>query len=213
MKVHVLTVGMFQSNCYVPCCESTGEAILIDPGDEGERIVSFIEKKKLDVKFIVNTHAHIDHVSALNVVTASLHAPVLLHEADRFIFDNLAYQGTLYGLDAPKGIVIDRYLKDGDEIAFGNEKLRVIHTPGHSPGSVALLADGARPNIVFSGDTLFSGSIGRTDLFGGSFDQIMESLRTAFLSLPDDTIVYPGHGESSTVGEEKLHNPFMLQIR
>jgi hydroxyacylglutathione hydrolase len=212
MEVKVLTVGMFQSNCCIPYCAETREAVVIDAGDEGERILSFIGDNRLDVKYIINTHAHIDHVSALTDVAGALRVPVLMHKEDDFIFKNLAYQGSLFGLEAPKGITIDRFLKDGDEIAFGREKLKVLHVPGHSPGSIALLADAARPQIVFSGDTLFKGSIGRTDLFGGSYDQIMESLATVFLALPDDTIIYPGHGERSTIGAEKKYNPFLLQI-
>lgn len=212
MKVKILTVGMFQSNCCIPYCPETKEAVVIDPGEEGERILSFISDNRLDVKYIVNTHAHIDHVSALTEVAGSLRVPVLLHKEDDFIFNNLAYQGSLFGLEAPKGVTIDRFVEDGDEIAFGRETLKVVHVPGHSPGSIALLADSVRPHIVFSGDTLFKGSIGRTDLFGGSFDQIMESLRDVFLALPEDTIVYPGHGESSSIGAEKRYNPFLLQL-
>lgn len=212
MEVKVLAVGMFQSNCCIPYCTETREALVIDPGEEGERILSFINDNRLDVKYIVNTHAHIDHVSALTQVTGVLQVPVLMHKEDDFIFNNLAYQGSLFGLEAPKDVSIDRFLEDGDEIEFGREKLKVVHVPGHSPGSIALLADAAKPKIVFSGDTLFKGSIGRTDLFGGSYDQIMESLRTVFLALPDDTIVYPGHGERSTIGVEKQYNPFLLQL-
>lgn len=212
MEVKVLAVGMFQSNCCIPYCTETREALVIDPGEEGERILSFINDNRLDVKYIINTHAHIDHVSALTQVAGVLQVPVLMHKEDDFIFKNLAYQGSLFGLEAPKDVSIDRFLENGDKIEFGREKLKVVHVPGHSPGSIALLADTSQPKIVFSGDTLFKGSIGRTDLFGGSYDQIMESLRTVFLALPDDTIVYPGHGERSTISAEKQYNPFLLQL-
>ena len=212
MNVEIMAVGMFQSNCFIPYCTETNQALIIDPGEEGDRILSFVAGKRLDVRYIVNTHAHIDHVSALTDVAGALNVPVLLHEEDEFIFKNLEYQGSLFGLEAPKHVSIDRFLKDGDEIVFGRETLTVVHVPGHSPGSVALLADRSHPKIVFSGDTLFKGSIGRTDLFGGNYEQIMDSLRRFFVPLPDDTVIYPGHGEPSTIGGEKRHNPFLLEL-
>lgn len=212
MKIELITVGMFQSNCFIPYCEEKREAVIIDPGDEGDRILSIVEDKKLEVKYIINTHAHIDHVSALASVSKSIKAPVLMHKEDVFIYENLSYQSSMFGLEAPHGVPISRFLEDGEEILFGGLKLRVIHTPGHSPGSIALIADDEQPWVIFSGDTLFRGSIGRTDLFGGNFDQIMDSLREVFLPLPDDTVVYPGHGEPTTIGEEKLHNPFLIDL-
>ncbi len=212
MRVGVLTVGIFQSNCYVLSCERTGEAIVIDAGGEGERIVSFIKERRFDVKAIVNTHAHIDHVAALSIVAPAFSAPVLMHEGDLPIYANLASQASMFGIPAPHDIKIDRFLEDGDKIEFGDAAGEVIHTPGHSPGGISILFRGENPQKIFSGDTLFMESIGRTDLYGGDFETIMNSLKDAYLPLPEDTIVYPGHGAETTIGMEKSYNPFLSQL-
>jgi len=212
MRVETLTVGMFQSNCYVVYCEEKREALIIDPGDEGARIVGFVKDERLDVKGIVNTHSHIDHVSALAEVREAFDAPVMMHEDDFFIYENLAYQGTLFGLKAPEGIKIDSFLENGENIRFGECRLQVVQTPGHSPGSISLVAPDGKPVKVFAGDTLFKGSIGRTDLYGGNYEQIIDTLRNVFLTLPDDAVVYPGHGEATTIAQEKKHNPFLMNI-
>jgi hydroxyacylglutathione hydrolase len=213
MKILHLTVGMFMSNCYLPYCQETREAIVIDPGDEGERILSVIEENELVVKAIVNTHAHIDHVSALSIVAPALNVPVMMHEGDTPIYENLAVQASMYGLEPPRDVNIDRFLADGDTIAFGNVEGEVMHTPGHSPGSISILFKANAPHLLVSGDTLFKGSIGRTDLYGGNFDTMARTLRQVFLPLADDTVVFPGHGEPTTMGVEKRSNPFLMQLR
>jgi len=212
MQVEVLTVGMFQSNCYLLSCERTGEAIIIDAGDEGERILSLIESRDLKIKAIVNTHAHIDHVSALSEVAPALSAPVLMHKGDLEIYDNLAAQAATFGMKAPQNIKIERFVEEGDKIEFGDVTCEVIHTPGHSPGGISIICRGDKPQKIFSGDTLFMGSIGRIDLHGGDFETIIQSLQDKYLPLPDDTIVYPGHGGDTTIGTEKRHNPFLSQL-
>jgi glyoxylase-like metal-dependent hydrolase (beta-lactamase superfamily II) len=212
MKVKTLTVGVFQSNCYLVSCERTNDAVVIDAGGEGERILDAIEKDKLNVSALINTHGHIDHVSALSVVAPALSAPVLMHEGDLPIFNNLSSQAAMFGVPAPEGIEITRFLKTGDKIEFGDVTGEVIHTPGHSPGGISLLFRDENPQIIFTGDTLFMGSIGRTDLYGGDFETIIQSLRNAYLPLPNRTIVYPGHGDHTTIGTEKHFNPFMSQL-
>ncbi|MFH1754562.1 MAG: MBL fold metallo-hydrolase [Candidatus Latescibacterota bacterium] len=212
MRVRTLTVGLFQSNCYLVSCERTNEAIVIDAGGEGERILDAIEKEKLDIKAIVNTHAHIDHVSALSVVASAKPVPVLMHEGDMPIFNNLSTQAAMFGVSAPEDIEITRFIRSGDTIEFGDITGGVIHTPGHSPGSISLIFRGENPQVIFTGDTLFMGSIGRTDLYGGDFETIIKSLREVFLPLPGRTVVYPGHGDHTTIGTEKQFNPFMSQL-
>ena len=212
MHVERLIVGMFQSNCYLLSCERTGEAIIIDAGDEGERILSLVESRNLNIKAIVNTHAHIDHVSALSEVAPALAAPVMMHKGDLEIYDNLAAQAATFGMSAPRNIKIERFLEEGDKIEFGDVSCEVIHTPGHSPGGISIICRDDKPQKIFSGDTLFMGSIGRIDLHGGDFETIIRSLQDKYLPLPDDTIVYPGHGGDTTIGTEKRHNPFLSQL-
>ncbi len=212
MKVKTLTVGLFQSNCYLVSCERTNDAVVIDAGGEGERILSTIEKDQLNVKALVNTHGHIDHVSALSVVAHALSVPVLMHEGDLPIFNNLSSQAAMFGVPAPEGIEITRYLQSGDTIDFGDVSGEVIHTPGHSPGGISIIFRDENPQVIFTGDTLFMGSIGRTDLYGGDFETIIRSLRDIYLPLANRTIVYPGHGDHTTIGTEKQFNPFLSQL-
>jgi glyoxylase-like metal-dependent hydrolase (beta-lactamase superfamily II) len=203
---------MFQSNCYLVSCERTKEAVVIDAGGEGERILAAIEQDQLAVKALINTHGHIDHVSALSVVAPALEVPVLMHEGDLPIFSNLSSQASMFGVPAPEGIEITRHLQSGDKIEFGDVTGEVIHSPGHSPGGISLIFRGEDPPVIFTGDTLFMGSIGRTDLYGGNFETIIESLRNIYLPLADSTIVYPGHGDHTTIGTEKQFNPFLSQL-
>jgi len=208
MILETLVVGAFQSNCLILSCEETKESVVIDPGDEAERILKKIISNNLNVKQIVQTHAHIDHIGAAKAVIEATGAPLLLHQNDQLLFDNLQAQAYMFGLEIDEPSRIDKFIEEDDEVLFGNHKMRVIHTPGHSPGSVCFHIDGEK-SILVSGDTLFCQSIGRTDLPGGSSEQIIESIRNKLFQLPDDTVVYPGHGLNTTIGDEKKYNPFV----
>lgn len=203
MIVKALAVSMFATNCYLAGCPDTGEAAVIDPGGEGKRIAREIENLGLSVKYIVNTHGHVDHIGANAYIREISGAPILLHKNDLDVYRN---PGFGLGLAVKKQPPPDRFIREGERVVFGRLALTVLETPGHTPGGVSLLLDQA----VFTGDTLFAGSIGRTDLRGGSFDQIMRSIKERLLVLPPGTKIYPGHGPASTIGEEKQSNPFVL---
>lgn len=210
MRVQMLTVGVFQSNCFVASCEETGEAIIVDAGDDAERILDHV--RDLDVKLIFNTHAHIDHVGALAAVKTALGVPVLMHENEMETYKRIPEQGAMFGLPAPGLVEIDRFVAGGDVVAFGNLRGRVVDTPGHSPGGVSLVFDDPSPPIAFVGDVLFRGSIGRTDLFGADHSVMMATLRDVIMKLPDDMIAYSGHGPETTIGLEKRTNPFLVGL-
>ena len=209
MNLKMLTVGSVSTNCYVVWCSNTGEAVVIDPGfdreGEGERVLGVLKENRLKVKFIVDTHGHSDHIRGNGVVKNATGAPILIHKADANMLSQvgrnpLASFGSLEVSPAADG-----FLEDADVLRFGKVALQVLHTPGHSPGSISLVGE----NCVFTGDTLFAGSIGRVDLPGGSGKAIMQSLREKLAALPERIIVYPGHGPKSTIGEEKRSNPFL----
>jgi glyoxylase-like metal-dependent hydrolase (beta-lactamase superfamily II) len=183
-----LTVGPIQANCYIVGCKKTGEAVVIDPGGDVSRIVSEIVKKKFTVRYILNTHGHWDHTAGNDELKEITKAPLLIHRADA---------GGLH--ERPEGL-----LEEGQEILFGTWTLRVLHTPGHTPGGVSFFS----PGVVFTGDTLFAGSIGRTDLPGGNYTALIQGVRHKLLSLDERVRVYPGHGPPSTIAEEKQYNPF-----
>ncbi len=199
-----LVVGPFGSNCYIVGSKSSKEGMIIDPGDEAEVILSNVKDLELEIKSIVLTHAHIDHIGALKEVKEATGAEVAIHtdEAESLQRQPLS---TMFGISYPAPPPPDRSLKDGDSIDIGDLHFEVLHTPGHSPGCICLLGEG----IIFSGDTLFNYSIGRTDLPGGSYSQLMDSIHTRLMTLPDDTIVYPGHGPDTTIGTERQGNPFL----
>jgi len=194
MFIKMFTVGLLAANCYLVGDKEAGEAVVIDPGFEGESeakmVFNEIARSRLKVKFIVNTHGHSDHIGGNRVTKEYYGAPILIHEQDFSLLSN------------PPA---DRKLRDGEVIEVGDVKLRVVHTPGHSKGSIVLLGS----DEVFSGDTLFAGSIGRYDLPGGSLDELVNSLKSKLLTLPDRFRVYPGHGPVSTIGEERRSNPFL----
>ena len=216
----ILPVGWLQCNCSVVGDPETREAIVIDPGDEVDRILEIINRHGLTVRAILNTHAHIDHVGGVQKMQQATGAPVLMHPEDLELYRALERQAQWIGIPTPPEVVeVDGFLREGDAVRWGGFVAWVMHTPGHTHGSVCLYlpADSApetvvEPGKLFAGDTLFAGSIGRTDLWGGSFDQIMRSLHLKLLALPDDTIVFPGHGPATTIGEERESNPF-LQLR
>ncbi len=181
-------VGMLQANCYIVGCKETGEAVVIDPGGDAPKIASELAKRKLVVRYILNTHGHWDHTGANQELVSITKAPVLIHRADA---DGLTH--------VPGGL-----LEEGDTITFGTWTLTVLHTPGHTPGGVCF----SGPGVVFTGDTLFAGSIGRTDLPGGDYHSLIDGVRKKIFPLGDSTRVYPGHGPVTTVGQERRYNPF-----
>jgi len=201
-------VGPLQCNCTLLACEKTLEAVLIDPGDEAPRLIKEIDDAGFKVKYLLHTHAHFDHIGATRQLKSHTQAPICLHEADSSIYRMLPLQGKMFGMVFDEPEPIDKFLEDEEELCFGQHKIQIIHTPGHSPGGVCFkLKDG--DEMVFSGDTLFQGSIGRTDLWGGNFDELIRSIRNRILVLSDDIQVFPGHGPSTLVGKEKRNNPFL----
>lgn len=201
-----LVVLPFQSNGWILGCDETREAVVIDPGNEVD-ILKTLEEHELTVKYLIHTHGHLDHVSATAAIQRETGAPVLIHEADQILLDNLTLQGGMFGITAPHSPTVDRYICEGDEISFGKHTLSVIETPGHSPGGICLNLEGEK--ILFAGDTLFQVSIGRTDLWGGDYEQLLDSIREKLWPLEDDTIVCSGHGPRTTIGTEKRENPFL----
>jgi hydroxyacylglutathione hydrolase len=244
--IHItIPVGILQCNCSIIGDPVTGEALVVDPGDEVTRILDLLGRRRLTVKAIVSTHAHIDHVGGLSKLHQYTGAPVLMHRDDLPLYQAMDVQASFLGVLPPDLTEVDQLLKEGDVLRWGSLEARVIHTPGHTPGSVSLYlphdagkisltdkgaksdtADGAqkgghagdsgesekagiRVPQLLSGDTLFAGSIGRTDLWGGSMEQIMDSLRDKLMQLPEETIVHPGHGPTTTIGHEREVNPFL----
>jgi hydroxyacylglutathione hydrolase len=191
MIVKRFKVGWLSTNCYVVGCEETKEAAVIDPGLESEAeaklILDYIKQSDLHIKYIINTHGHPDHISGNTAMKEATAAPILIHE------------------NGDDHVQVDRKLRDGDLIQVGNYKLAVLHTPGHTPCGICLVGD----NVVFTGDSLFAGSIGRTDFLGGSFQELINSIKTKLLLLPDSFKIYPGHESFSTIGDEKKYNPFL----
>jgi glyoxylase-like metal-dependent hydrolase (beta-lactamase superfamily II) len=211
IRVESLTVGPFQSNCHVVACERTGEAVVFDAGDEAKRILAAVAAMRINVKAVVNTHAHIDHVAALaDVVDGLGGVPVFMHRAETPVYDALEQSALMFGLPAPRKVKIHGWLEEGETIRVGELEGTVMLMPGHTPGHIIVLF-GTIPPRAIVGDVLFEGSIGRTDLPGGDHDVMMKTL-TRFLPMPDDTIVYPGHGPQTTIGAEKKWNPFLAPI-
>jgi hydroxyacylglutathione hydrolase len=206
VKVHCLAVGPLQVNCYVAVCPETGEAVAIDPGDEAPLVIDLVEKEGSSLNQILLTHCHADHVGGVKGLAEAMGAPVRIHQADRFLLEGAVEHGRLFGLEIEAPPPPDGYLEEGDTVRFGRQTLEVIHTPGHSPGGICFLGHEG----IFVGDTLFAGSIGRFDLPGGSYEQLIDSIRSKILTLDESTVVYPGHGPATTVGHEKHTNPFFF---
>lgn len=214
MKVSIFNFALFGINTYLIYDEATGEAAVIDPGmisdEERHALVQCIERRSLRVTHLINTHLHIDHVAGNRFVMDKYKVVVEAHAADEPLGKRMDLQADMFHLPfTPDGAEISLYLKEGDEIHLGAGVLKVIHVPGHSPGSIALYSPQDR--FIITGDILFQGSVGRTDLPGGSHAQLIEGITGKLLTLPPDTVVYPGHGPATTIGEEKKHNPFLTQ--
>jgi glyoxylase-like metal-dependent hydrolase (beta-lactamase superfamily II) len=201
-----LAVGPIMANCFIVGCERTKSAVVIDPGDEANKILMALAQSKLTVKYILNTHGHFDHVGGNQKMKDATQAEILIHKADAPMLGMLSSFGASFGLNVDNSPPADRTIDEGDKITFGDITLKVIHTPGHSPGGVSFYTDG----IVFVGDTLFAGSIGRTDFPGGDFNTLISSIKNKLFPLGDEVRVYTGHGPSTTIGEEKRYNPFLL---
>jgi hydroxyacylglutathione hydrolase len=205
MRVETMMVSMFATNCYLVSCPQSREAIVIDPGAEGKSIIDRVKGLGLSVKLIVNTHGHIDHIGANGKLKQEWQIPIMLSEKDLGVYNN---PGFGLGLLLKKQPQPDVFLSEGDTIYFGNQSLQVIETPGHTMGGICLVGE----SNVFCGDTLFAGSIGRTDLPGGSYSTLLESIRQKLLVLPPETVVYPGHGPATTIGFEKNTNSFLSDL-
>ena len=200
-----LCVGPLQVNCYIIADEKTKEAMVIDPGDDAGDILRVINEKGFNVRYLVLTHAHFDHTGANKALKEATGAELLMHPDDKQLLESAANQGSMFGMQSAASPPADRYVTHGDVITAGGVSLKVLHTPGHSPGGICLLGQG----MVFTGDALFAGSIGRTDLPGGDFHALIRSIQQNLMTLPDETKVYSGHGPSSTIGIERSENPFL----
>lgn len=204
MILQRIPVGPLQVNCFLIGCPQTREAAVIDPGDEGERILGALQRLELTPKMVINTHGHFDHIGANRLVVERTGAALLIHRADLPLLENAARHAAMYGLQVTASAPPTQLLDGGETLELGTLSLRVIPTPGHSPGGISLWVDGH----VFTGDALFAGSIGRTDLPGSNTEQLLTAIREQLLTLPEETIVHPGHGPDTSIGREKLSNPF-----
>jgi hydroxyacylglutathione hydrolase len=200
----MLVVGPIQSNCYILGCERTKKAAVIDPGGDVNTILMTLAKDKLSLVYIINTHGHFDHSGGNKPLKAATGAELLIHRADAPMILQQERGGAMWGMEIQNSPPPSRYIDEGDVITFGDISLKVLHTPGHSPGGISLVTD----KIVFVGDTLFAGSIGRTDFPGGDYEGLLRNVQTKIFTLGDDVIVYPGHGPETTVGHERQYNPF-----
>ncbi len=206
MITRALPVGPLQANCYVVGCEETRRAAVIDPGGDTDKILSALDKDNLKVAAIINTHGHFDHVGGNKALKEATDADLMIHELDAPMLTQLAQAAAAWGMRTENSPAPDRLLGDGDTVDAGNIRFNVIHTPGHSPGGICLYVE--HENALFVGDTLFAGSIGRTDLPGGDYNTLISSIQTKLFSLPEETVVYNGHMEATSIGKEKKFNPF-----
>ena len=206
MIIKKLEVGPIMANCYILGCDKTKEAVVIDPGDESDKILMELAKLSLKVKYIINTHGHFDHVGANKKLKEVTKAKLLIHSKDEHMLSQLDKSAANWGLSAENSPLPDQKISDGDKIIFGEITLKVIYTPGHSQGGVCLYTDG----VLFSGDTLFANSIGRTDFPTGDHDTLIASIKEKLFVIDDNTVVYTGHGPETSIGHERKNNPFLM---
>lgn len=207
IQVEPIVVGPLFSNCYILWDEETNQGVIIDPGDEADTILKTVKNLGIKIKYILATHGHFDHVGAVAKLRKALNVEFLAHKDDLFFLEDGENAAQRWGIQIDQPPKPDHYIEDGDKIKFGKFELTVIHTPGHSPGGVSFLNN----RMLFCGDTLFQGSIGRTDFRKGSFEDLAKSIKTRLYTLPDDTIVYTGHGPVTSIGDEKRYNAFIRE--
>ncbi len=210
MIIETLQLGPIGTNGYIVGDEATRHAAVIDPGDEAPRLLAALARLSLTVDQIILTHAHFDHIGAVRALVEATRAPFLIHEKELPVLALASeHAAAMFGITVPKPPKPDRLLREGDTLAFGGQTFRVVHTPGHSPGHLCLIGDG----LAFVGDVVFQGSIGRTDLPGADHDTLLRSIAMHILPLPDDTVLYSGHGPATTVGQERRTNPFLVGLQ
>jgi glyoxylase-like metal-dependent hydrolase (beta-lactamase superfamily II) len=209
LLLETFPVGSFQCNCSVLACADTKEAVVVDPGGDHQRILEIVRHYDLTVKWIIHTHAHLDHIYETRDVKEAAGGTIALHKDDTFLYDGFAMQAAMFGWRPRPVLPVDHWLTDGETLAFGKRSAEVIHTPGHTPGSCCFSVASDRGPLLLAGDTLFARSIGRTDLPGGDFATIEKSIQQKIYTLDPDTSVIPGHGPRTTVGDEARHNPFV----
>jgi glyoxylase-like metal-dependent hydrolase (beta-lactamase superfamily II) len=209
MQIFTAAVPPFMKNGYVVSCDTTREAVVIDPGDEVDELIEEVASRGLAVQAILLTHAHLDHITGVDRAKAALQVPIWLHRDDLFLYDAIEEQARMFGLRAKRQPPVDRFYTPGEPFAFGREVVDIRHTPGHCPGGVCLAIGPADSPVreLFVGDTLFAGSVGRTDLPGGDHETLIRSITIELFSYPDETIVHAGHGPDTTIGREKRTNP------
>jgi hydroxyacylglutathione hydrolase len=209
MILETFPVGPLQCNCSILGNETDGTAVVIDPGGDPERIAKRLTKLGLKLTHLVHTHAHLDHVGGSAQLKRTAGGQAWLHKGDQWLHENLALQGRMIGISAPEAVALDGWLDEGDRFDAAGSQLEVLHTPGHSPGSCTFVLEADGRRLVFAGDTLFSGSIGRTDLWGGDSGTILKSLKGKLMELDDEAEVICGHGPGTTIGRERHTNPFL----